>query len=61
MVLKSDNYIKAIEQEIQWCKDNRDKGIYEEGNDKLNEMCQNAFIKGLEQAILIIKQLRVLR
>lgn len=58
MILKQD-YINAINEEIDWCKNNPDKSMVYDDSTK-NIIYQEAFIKGLEQAKILIENISIL-
>jgi len=60
MIYTADDYMNIINQEIEWCKNNKDKDIIFE--DKiLNKIYQDGFIMGLKQAMILIEQTKILR
>ena len=60
MVFTAKDYVEIIDKEIEWIDENPCE-IYEPEYEKYNEIYKSAFIKGLQQAIFLINQTRILR
>jgi hypothetical protein len=60
MVFTAKDYVEIIDEEIKWIDKNICE-IYESEYEKYNEIYKSAFIAGLQKAIFLINQTRILR